>query len=249
MARIRIVGMVFLMLFACQAQQYLDRRCSTTNDVDEILTDQSFEGRDWWHNLYVLRQVSKRIGFEAKTNDVSALRRHVFHRVLDLKVTTNKIIVAGYRVDSARRLLDKAAWVAEVVDEWCPGTILAEEDILGMLVSATNVCSVTTNDLEALRLAAWEKDRALGWTGKEAGSLWSPYRANRRAWVNERDWRNRWNSAVEKYRCQMVALSIKRLNILWKDMAEPERKRRIKQVVESFGLEMPEDDFSVTVPD
>ena len=236
MARIRIVGMTFLILFACQAQ-YLDRRCSTTNDIDEVLDERLFTNPGWAEYSHVLTRLANTIDLEAKTNDVSALRRYVFHKVLDLKVTTNMI-------RSVEHLSGKAKLVTNVADEWWPDIALTEGDILGMLVSATNVYSVTTNDLEALRLAAMEKDRPLGWYG----CSWNRP-PHIRAWVNERNWRKRWNNAVEKYRCQMVALSIKRLNILWKDMAEPERKRRIKQVVESFGLEMPEDDFSVTVPD
>ena len=237
MARIRIVGMAFLMLLVCQAQ-YLDGWSCTTNGIDAVLDEQQlFEGPEWDRYLFAARRISKKIDLEATTNDVSALRRHVFHKILDLKVTTNMFRSVGH-------LSDKTAWVTKVVDEWWPDIALTEGDILGMLVSATNVYSVTTNDLEALRLAAMEKDRPLGWYG----CSWNRP-PHIRAWVNERNWRKRWNNAVEKYRCQMVALSIKRLNILWKDMAEPERKRRIKQVVESFGLEMPEDDFSVTVPD
>ena len=232
MERIRIIGIVFLMMFACQAQ-CLGMRCSTTNDIDAVLDEHVFGGPDWGRYFITLSRTCNSIDLESRTNNVDMLKLHVFHKILNLSVTTNMFRADGHLLGKARRIDQNADWV---------GDVLGERDVLAMLASATGVCEVATNDLAAARIAAKEKDRVLGWSEGSAGHPWSPARANQRAWAKERDRRNAWNAAVEKYRQQMIMTCMRRLDVLWKDVAEAERRRNIRNAVESFGLTMPEDE-------
>lgn len=230
MERIRIVGLSLLVL-SCWTQ-HLHGETITTNDIDVALNERLFVGPGSYDYHRALSKVNRDIQ-ESGTNETGYLKRHLFCHLLGFSVSTNM-----FRADV--HLREKAEWVNRVA-EWT-GDALGERDVLAMLASATGVCEVATNDLAAARIAAREKDRALGWSEGSAGHPWSPARANQRAWAKERDRRNAWNAAVEKYRQQMIMTCMRRLDVLWKDVAEAERRRNIRNAVESFGLTMPEDE-------
>lgn len=234
MERNGMIGMVIFLLFACHAQPYLDRRCCTTNDIDEILDVRLFNMPS---NKYyrTLIKTYNSLSLESRTNDVSALRRHVFHKVLELPVSTNM-------ARAVEHLQVKTDWIVWMADELWTNGVLGEKDAYDMLASAAGVCSWATNDLAAAWAVAAERDRANGWIPGATRVLGSPACANLRAWQNECRRREYWNRRAEEYRSKMVASSIRGLTILWKDMDENERKRKIKRTVESYGLEMPEDD-------
>ena len=74
MERIRITGVVFLMMFACQAQ-FLDTRCSSTNDIDAVLDEHVFRGPDWGRYFIVLSRTCNSIDLESRTEVIAKPRR------------------------------------------------------------------------------------------------------------------------------------------------------------------------------
>lgn len=203
----------------------------TTNDVDQVLDHSKFAGWGWNEYRLALYRTFNRIDLDSGTNDMNIVKRHVFNNVLGLVVSTNT-------PGAASHLLAKADMIARAVDRL--GSVLEEQNIRGILISAAGVDFVATNDLVVAYATAMEKDRALGWNDRNSrtGCSWNRP-PNFTAWRNEKKRREEWNEAVAVYRQRMLEMVIRLLEIKWKNLEEGERKRAIKSLVESCGFTMP----------
>ena len=244
MGRMKVVGMV-LVILSFGVTSYIRGEGVTTSDVDAILDVGQFEGPGWGLYSRALSKIRNSIDDLTSTNEVKDLKRHVFMRVLGLPVGTNMVMAASH-LKAKTEMLHRTS-------EWAGGA-LENRDVQALLAEVSRVEGVGTNDLSIAYAEAEKKDRALGWGDSRRAGYSGQLPPNFRAWRTEARRRNEWNREVVASRGELIQVAVLLLEGMLKDLEEGERKKSIKQTLESHGLTMPgdagvvsDDDFTVSL--
>ena len=111
-----------------------------TNDIDRVLDEKLFVGPATYQYSLTLSRLRLAIDSDESVDDVGALKRRIFQKVVGLPVSTNMVAPASHLRAKEDMISDLSRWVCGA---------LKEEDALSFLAMCAHVEVVGTNDLSA----------------------------------------------------------------------------------------------------
>ena len=172
----------------------------------------------------VLNQIARM----QKVEETKSLSRHYMVRLVSFNVATNMI-------NAPACLREKGKMIENACEAF--SWFLGEDDIRNLLEHLSLVDHCSTNHIVVLMESAKDDDEKLGFLRQRPGRRRAYSGApspNAGKVIAERRRLRAWNDAVDRYRANLIEVSRRQLDEMWRAVPQDDRKRKIDQFLSPY---------------